>query len=337
MKKIGLSLIVILVGFLGFYVWATSGELSSTEDRYVIYNNTDSVEIEKDTLSIMTFNIGYLSGMTNNKAVERTEKLFNDNAKSLLDLLENESVDILAMQEIDFASSRSFDIDQLELIQREGKFSFGAKAINWDKHYVPFPYWPLPLQYGKIQSGQAIASKFKILTNAIDILEKPIDQPFYYNDFYLDRLIQTSKILVNGRELTVMNIHLEAFSEETRALHLKVVFEKFKKLVSQGPTILLGDFNESLQPLETSLMHPFYKDPNFGHAISIDELSNFGDEHFTFSAEMPKVKIDYIFYSSEFIELLEAKTIRKTKLLSDHLAVMMRFQFKEVNENLSVR
>lgn len=337
MKKLAISLVIIIISFISFYVWATSGEFNSDEERYFIYSDNNSNYIEKDTFSIMTFNIGYLSGMTNNKAIERTQELFDNNEESLIELLNKESVDILAMQEIDFSSSRSFEIDQFKSILNEGEFNHGAKALNWDKHYVPFPNWPLHLQFGKIQSGQALVSRFPILNNDVEILVKPIDQPFYYNDFYLDRLIQTTKLSLNGKELTIMNIHLEAFSEKTRALHLEQVFKRFKEAAAQGPSILLGDFNESVFPLESSLMSPFYNQSNFGEAISLNRLSENAKEHFTYSAESPKVKIDYIFYSSNFIEMLQAKTISETKLLSDHLPVMMRFRLKEVNENLSVR
>lgn len=337
MKKIVVSLVLIVIAFLGFYIWASSGELNSDTDRYAIYNNSTSGALEKDTLSIMTFNIGYLSGMTNNKAVERTKALFDANANSLLQLLDENSIEILALQEIDFGSSRSFEVNQLELIQKKGNYNFAAKAINWDKNYVPFPYWPVHLQFGKIQSGQALVSRYPILSNTVEVLEKPVDRPFYYNDFYLDRLIQTSKISINGRELSVMNIHLEAFSEKTRAIHLEHVFDTFKALVAKGPAILLGDFNESLLPMEASLMQKFYSQPGFGHAISTSQVTDFGGDNYTFSAETPKVKIDYIFYSSDSIEMIDAKTISNTNLLSDHLPVMMRFQLKGVNGNLSLR
>lgn len=337
MKKIVISLFLIVAAFFGFYLWATSGALTSDHERYAIYETSNGVEVSKDTFSIMTFNIGYLSGMTNNKAIERSKDLFDANAKSLFQLLKKESVDILAMQEIDFSSSRSYEINQLKLIQEKGGFRFGAKATNWDKHYVPFPYWPLDLQYGKIQSGQAIASKFRILTNEVEVLEKPIDQPFYYNDFYLDRLIQTSKLIIKGKEITVMNIHLEAFSEKTRAIHLKYVFEVFKNKATESPTILLGDFNEALLPMEQSLMQPFYKEEKFGHAISVKASSRIADADYTFSAETPNRKIDYIFYSSDFLELIDVKTITDTNLLSDHLPVMMCFQFKNVSPSLSLR
>lgn len=330
-KKIVLVLVFVLFATIGFYFWATSGEYHSDEERYPVYSILNTSKIEKDTLSIMTFNIGYLSGMTNNKAVKRQEEFFDANAKTLVQLLDKESIDILAIQEIDFGSSRSFGVDQLRFILKEGKFYFGAKALNWDKRYVPFPYWPLNVQFGKVLSGQAVASKFPIVSNAIEVLDKPIDQPFYYKDFYLDRLIQINKLLIGDKELTVMNIHLEAFSQKTRAIHIKKVLQKFEQLASQGPTILLGDFNEALQPQEQSLMTPFYQHSNFGHAIRVAPHSDSAKQDFTYSAEHPKVKIDYIFYSSDFIDIIEAKTITETNLLSDHLPVMMRFQLRNSN------
>lgn len=331
MKRLALVLLLIFVAIIGFYFWASSARYSSNEALYTIYTSSNPSEFEKDTFSIMTFNIGYLSGMTNNIAVDRSKELFDDNAFSLIQLLKKNSVDILATQEIDFGSSRSFEVDQHQLILEEGNFDFGAKAVNWDKRYVPYPYWPIHQQFGKILSGQALASKFPILTNEVEILDKPVDQPFYYKDFYLDRLIQTIRLSINGRELTILNIHLEAFSEKTREIHLERVFEKFKTYAMQGPTILLGDFNESILPLVNSKMLPFYNQAIFDSAISLDYINKEPFEHFTFSAELPEVKIDYIFYSSNFIEMLDAKTITETNLLSDHLPVMMRFKFKDVN------
>lgn len=330
MKKLILSLVFILSIIVGLYLWSTSSEFKFDEERHVIYNNSNSNYTDKDTISIMTFNIGYLSGMTNNRPLERTKELFDTNAETLIQLLKTESVDIVAIQEIDFGSSRSFDVDQLGFILKNGNFDFGAKALNWNKRYVPFPFWPPNLQFGKVLSGQAVASKFPVSENNIEVLDKPIDQPFYYNDFYLDRLIQTTIITIGKNQLTVMNVHLEAFSDKTRAIHIAKVLKEFIQLASQGPTILLGDFNEPELPYETSLMKPFYENANFGHAISVPAQLNSGDKDFTFSAENPRIKIDYIFYSSNFIEMIEAKTITDTKLLSDHLPVLMTFQFKNV-------
>lgn len=328
MKTFFRLFILVCIIFVGFYLWASSSVLDPLEKPNSIYQISSGAEEQDDTLSVMTFNIGYLSGMTNNKSVERTSSLFDTHADALLKCLKSSAVDILAMQEIDFASARSYDVDQLDLIAKQGGFNYAAKALNWDKRYVPFPYWPFKHHFGKVKSGQAIVSKFKIHNHTINTLPKPLDQPFYYNDFYLDRLVQTIVIHVNKKPLTIMNVHLEAFSKKTRSIQLRYVFEKFKRSAITTPTILLGDFNEPFFPEENSYMSPFYNSSIIGQAISPQELQAYPEKHFTYSAETPKAKIDYIFYSKAHIEMFSAETITATQLLSDHLPVLMRFKLK---------
>lgn len=328
MKTFFRLFILFCIVFVDFYLWASSSVLEPLDKQNSIYEISSVTKEQGDTLSIMTFNIGYLSGMTNNKSVERTSSLFDTNAAALLQCLKTSAVDILAMQEIDFASARSYDVDQLDLIAKQGDFNYAAKALNWDKRYVPFPYWPFKHHFGKVQSGQAIVSKFKIHNHTIDTLPKPLDQPFYYNDFYLDRLVQTSVIHVNKKPLTVMNVHLEAFSKKTRSIQLRYVFEKFKRSAITTPTILLGDFNEPFSTEKNSYMSPFYNSSIIGQAISPQELQAYPEKHFTYSAETPKAKIDYIFYSKAHIEMVSAETITATQLLSDHLPVFMKFRLK---------
>ena len=70
---VSVGLFFILVGF---YFWASSPNISFSN-----YNNTGEYDYESQVsndsvLSVITYNIGYLSGMTNNLAVERPESLF---------------------------------------------------------------------------------------------------------------------------------------------------------------------------------------------------------------------------------------------------------------------
>lgn len=333
MKKILLGLFVIVILTGGWVLWATSSSLNDT-DLKAITSTSNFYKIPKDTLSIMTYNIGWLSGMTNNKPVERSLDFYETNAESLIGLLETHQVDILALQEIDFGSDRSFNFDQLELVRERMRYPFTAKAVNWDKRYVPFPNWPPKHHFGKVNSGQAIASRLPIQSNTVEKLIKPVDQNYFYKSFYLDRLIQCNTILVGGHEVLLMNVHLEAFSEKTRDLHLERVFELFENAIQKGPTILLGDFNEPMTLQGDSKMNMFYDHPDMGSAITKKQLSTHLEHHFTFSSETPDRKIDYIFYSSKFIEAMKGGTIKETNLLSDHLPVMMRFSLKTSQNDL---
>ena len=332
MKKLLISFLSLLIILVSIFFWASSGTLKH-DQLYAITKTADNKIISKDTISIMTYNIGYLSGLTNNKPLERKESLFDKNADAIIDLLKKYKVDILAIQEIDFDSDRSFNINQLDFIKSGMNYNFTSKAVNWDKRYVPFPYWPPKYHFGKIVSGQAIASRFPILSNDIEILSKPVDQDFYYNAFYLDRLIQMDTLSINGQPVLLMNVHLEAFSTKTRALHIQKVFKLFTNAIKNGPVLLVGDFNESTLSGNQSMMRPFYEHPGIGRAIHLDTLKQNINKHFTYSSERPDKKIDYIFYAKNYIEAIESMTITKTENLSDHLPVLMRFKLKSLSSN----
>ena len=332
MKKVLISFLSLLVILVFIFFWASSGALKR-DQLYTITKPIDNKIISKDTISLMTYNIGYLSGMTNNKPLDRSQGLFDKNVGAIIDLLKKYKVDILAIQEIDFDSDRSFNIDQLDLIKNRMNYNFSSKAVNWDKKYVPFPYWPPKYHFGKIVSGQVIASRFPIVSNDIEILSKPINQDFLYKAFYLDRLIQLDTLSINGQPVLLMNVHLEAFSKKTRTLHIQKVFKLFTNAIKDGPVLLVGDFNESILSKNQSMMRPFYEHPNIGSAIPLDTLKQNINKHFTYSSEKPIQKIDYIFYAKNYIEAIETMTITKTKNLSDHLPVLLRFKLKSLRSN----
>ena len=46
------------------------------------------------------------------------------------------------LQEVDFASQRTHDIDQLHYIAAALGWGFAARVITWECRYVPYPVWP---------------------------------------------------------------------------------------------------------------------------------------------------------------------------------------------------
>lgn len=183
-------LIVFVLAFVVFYFWARSPVYSESEYSNIIQFSDDSGLGIKDTFSVVTYNIGYLSGMTNNQPVDRPLGLLEDNLGRAVQLLRAKKPDIVAFQEIDFNSQRTYYINQLEQLALHAGYHIGAEVVNWDKHYVPFPYWPISCNFGRMLSGQAVMSRSSILSNTRIVLPKPASNPFYYNDFYIDRLAQ---------------------------------------------------------------------------------------------------------------------------------------------------
>ena len=153
--------------------------------------------------------------MLNNLPVAIPESLQSANLQSVRAEIKKIDADILCFQEIDYESRRSFYVNQQDTIAKLGYNSW-FQAVNWDKTYVPFPYFPISVNYGKIYSGQSVLSKFPIKDPERIVLEKVKDDPFYRTAFYLDRLAQVCKLEIEGRDLVLLNVHLEAFNSETR-------------------------------------------------------------------------------------------------------------------------
>ena len=330
MKKVFLIAAALLVGsFIAFYFWASSSFIKKENYNQIVTYHSET-ENHSDTFSISTYNIGYLSGMTNNLAIDRKESLFSANLSKSINLLSEYNFDFIGLQEVDFGASRSFNYNQFDSLGIHLGFYQGAYAVNWDKSYVPFPYFPIKNHFGKIYSGQGILSKIQIVSNDLVILRKPINAPFYYNAFYLERILQINKIQIDSDTLIIMNVHLEAFDKETRELQAEKVLTEFNMWSKDYPVVLMGDFN-SRPPFASEVIEEektieiFLNDPLIEEAISKERYLKNESRFFTFNTAEPYERLDYIFYNKNKIHKIDSDVLHEAKDISDHLPVWMTF------------
>ncbi len=313
----------IVVPLLVFYM--SSGNVSS-ESYYEVIDYSDPVVVSDSTLKVMTFNMGYLSGMTNNRSIPRDKGLFEEHLLQAKKLMQNVDASIIGFQEIDLGGSRSFDVNQLDSLAKAGDYASAYKSINWDKKYVPFPYWPPSNHFGRMLSGQAILSKYSIENDQTFILDPNLSKPAYYRAFYLDRLLQVAEINFLGAQVKIMNVHLEAFDRNTRLKQIEVVKREFEKYASHQPVILMGDFNSLMPDLseEMDAIDILMEAKWITSAIPFNQESN----NRTFPSDDPVRMIDYIFYNENFLKCLEAKALKESKQISDHLPVLAEFKLR---------
>lgn len=336
MKKfLGYTFALLVAFVVIFFFWGSSANENANQYE-VISNSSPSATAktpDNDTFSLVTYNIGYLSGMTNNKAVDRSKKMFDNNLNAAVQLFSSIRPDFMALQEIDFDADRSFNVNQMEELSTQVPFQYSAKAVNWDKKYVPFPYLPVSQQFGKVVSGQSVLSQYEIIENSITTLVKPEDNPFYYNAFYLDRLAQTVKINIGTKTLVIINVHLEAFKPKTRDIQIKTVLDLFHQYAKDFPVILTGDFNSTppgaSNPWQDDhVIETILKDPGIEMAIGMDENAANESNYYTFNSENPDRRIDYFFYHPKFIEVINARVLVEANQISDHLPMYMKFVLK---------
>ena len=314
-------LVILLIASLFFFFWASSPNFSEKNYSKLITNNYDQKTANDSIYSIVTYNIGYLSGMTNNKAIDKPKSLFDKNLKKVKNLFSSLNADIIAFQEIDYASARSYKVNQQNEIAKLG-YNYIAKAVNWDETYVPFPYWPPSMHFGKMLSGQSIISKFPLEDHKRIVLKRVEDSPFYRDAFYLERLAQVVKTKIENKTIVLINVHLEAFDKPTRINQFKYVLKLFKKYSKEHPTILLGDFNSEARDKD-AIIQRLLNMPQVGNAaFNKNTIIN------TFDTKDPYKRIDYIFYTKNSIEYINGKVLTEFGEASDHLPVYMQFRLK---------
>lgn len=321
LKYVILTSIVLLISLVVFFFWGSAPNLDTSSyskvTKYVVplKSNNDSI------YSIITYNVGYLSGMTNNLPFEKSKSLFTDNMKALKSNLNTVNPDVIAFQEIDFDSDRSFNINQSIEVSKLGYMN-DAQTINWDTHYVPFPYGRPSVHFGKVISGQSLVSKFPINYHKTYTLKRVESMPFLKDAFYLDRLAQVVSLEIEDQLVYVINVHLEAFDKPTRETHLNTVIDLYNTYATTYPTILLGDFNSNPTNRASVILKLLNKTDVGCAGFNLERIEN------TYNSRNPSKRIDFIFYNTNKIQEVSGRVLTAFGEISDHLPVEMRFKLK---------
>lgn len=313
------------------FFWASAGSYPKTQYNEVVNYQAASEANSQDTFTVITYNIGYLSGLANaassDGSVEQSQQLFDHNLKTAIAALKTQKPDLVGLQEIDIAAKRSYNVNQVaELAQALG-FRAAAVGINWDKNYVPFPFLPIKNHFARTVAGQAILSRYPITRSERIVLEQVKSQPFYYRAFYLDRVAQVAQIDLNGKPLILINVHLEAFDEPTRLNQTQVVKDLAERYAAQYPVLLIGDFNSALtRQAETDpTINLLLNSPSLKSAVPTELLDK---STLTFPSNAPNHTLDYIFYTPDRIEPLEVQVVQEAAQASDHLPLQMQFRLR---------
>lgn len=351
---IALILIVlcVVVGYLSF-VWLTYHRIEDNQVLEVTDVGADEMASTQTEYTIVTQNIGFgaytadftffMDGGTKSRAVS-ADSVINCVNKAA-DTTKSMNPDFVLFQEVDLASTRSFKIDQREMLLSKYEGYDSTFAINYDSAYLMYP---LTEPHGRCYAGIMTLSD-KDITGGLrrsleisDSFSKLVD---------LDRCYSKTRVPVdNGRELVIYNVHLSAYggSDSIRTSQMTQLSQDMYEEYQKGNYVVGGgDFNNDFTGDSVYTLNEGMTDNQFGWAqpLLIDLVPEGIDRciDYTCGEEMPSCRncdIPYVegnftvivdgFMVSDNVEVTYLENVQTGFEYSDHNPVVMKFILKDM-------
>jgi endonuclease/exonuclease/phosphatase family metal-dependent hydrolase len=338
------AVIVVAAGVIGFLAWASLGWDAADLGRAEVFDLDRSAPVAGGSLKIITWNIGFGGGLRGGPNDRHPGVEVRQNLGSIGSAIKASGADVVFLQEVDRPSSRTGRIDQVEFLMTESGLKHACFVATWKNNYVPFPYFPLSGHIGPVLSGQAVLSRYPISECRRIPLPQPSENAWWYNRFYLHRAAQHVILDLGsapGRpsKLDVLNVHLEAFSEDNRKEQAAILVDYINEMGVDRQLVMAGDFN-SLPPFSVKTRGFADEDIDFTNddtiervqkvpglrEVIIDETPGLPPTVFhTFPAAEPTRRLDYIFHRG-FVGSILTRVPRKA-IWSDHLPIVTEVLF----------
>ena len=299
-------------------------------------------DIEKNTLSLITWNIGY-AGLgkemdffyEGGKTIRPDVKTAELYMTGILNTLERfEPVDFLLLQEVDVFSKRSYFTNQAGLISGSlGNYNT-IFAKNYDAWYVPVP-WYAPM--GRVESGMMVFSQYH--STETFRYSFPPDAAWPKRLFFLSRCYILSRYKVGDKDLVIINTHNSAYDKDGTAKRIQMEMLKKRMLdeYQKGNYVIAGgDWNmnpSDFNPVQittgdaTKIISPVTEKNVFteGWKWAYDPTTPTNrDVSTSYQKGQTKTTIMDYFIVSPNVDIIEVKTIRTEFKFSDHQPVYLK-------------
>ncbi len=231
--KRAFQLLVLLLSLLALYIAAVliQGSISDYQPDDVIElqgltTATDTL-IKKQHISLISWNIGFAGLgaeadffydndqlLTSGSNMVYAPKVLNEKyLAGIISFVQKQKADFYLLQEVDSASTRSYDVNQMDTLARTLPGFATYLGTNCKVAKIPIPVlqpWNL---YGKVNSGVVTYSRYQPIAATRYQLPGEFDWPIRV--FQLDRCALLQRFhLANGKDLVLVNVHLSAYDRD---------------------------------------------------------------------------------------------------------------------------
>lgn len=254
LKVLGIILLIILTAVILFFIYLMVTEYKPEDVEEVNIQGQSNQKVQVDTeYTAFNWNIGY-SGLDKYTDFfmdggQMVHPISRENVENALDgiveELSRQDADIYFLQEVDEDSTRSFHINQVDMINNAlgGNSTF---AYNYKVEYVPFPLPPL----GQMASGIYTNTDFTISSSYR--YQQPIPFKWPVRLANLKRAFNASYMEIEGsdKSLVTVNVHLDAYDSDNdgKVAQTMQLMDFIQSEYDKGNYVILaGDLNQDLR------------------------------------------------------------------------------------------
>jgi endonuclease/exonuclease/phosphatase family metal-dependent hydrolase len=241
-----MMVLVILLLFGGLLLavlcWAGSGKtIHETQGSGIIEAIPAVLEQEPaaaGTLVVLSYALGYGLDGQRYRTATSAAAIYNRLDRLIETLVETEA-DVALLQEVDFASQRTHDIDQLHYIAAALGWGYAARAMTWECRYVPYPVWPYGRPLGCLRAGMGVISRYPLVQNTRQRLPQRHSVPLLARWFAPYHTVQMVDVQCGPQTIRLFNGHLEPHDIPTRQRQAQQLVE-FLQYAATPTSVLMG-------------------------------------------------------------------------------------------------
>ncbi len=258
--KVLLALVcVIAVAVAGLLTFLTVTEYKPADREAMDLSGTATHRVAVgDTIRVMSWNVGY--GALGDNAdffmeggemvTTADEARVKENLAGIVKQIRSVKPDVLYLQEVDADSTRSYHIDETQMLDDLYKDDTSTEALYYSVAFVPYPVPPI----GEVHTSLQTLSKFPV-SEAIRV-QLPVPFSWPVRTANLKRCLLVTRVPVEGsdRELVFINLHLEAYDDgEGKTAQTKMLREIMQAEYDKGNYVIAaGDFNQTFSNTDNS-------------------------------------------------------------------------------------
>lgn len=252
-KSVCIVLSVIVLVVLGYILYVVLSYHRVEDNLILDVEGEATAPVPVDTeLSLITYNIGFgaysadysffMDGGEHARALSKDAVISNTNGA--IETIKDKNPDFVLLQEVDIDGTRSYHINQKDLIA--GNFQ-GFDSVFAENYNSPYFLYPFHEPIGANKSGIFTLSRFHIESSIRKSLPVEDSLAKYFD---LDRAYSVSVIKTSdGKELVLYNVHLSAYTSDGTIAEdqLKILSADMQEQYNKGNYIIAaGDFNKDM-------------------------------------------------------------------------------------------